>query len=215
MNYQKQIERFQQIFEQNKAKFNSKSWEEDPNFLYFIEIPLSEKLTNQTGEILKKIQKAGEFQNGFFVSPWNLHITLALPGRLGVHFQGNEESFMKSSLQKIAEQTPKFEIELANLNCFPDVIFREILDSSGKLYQLHEDINKKIPFSQHPDYQMENFIPHVSFFYGGENAENIFENNFDRKLSSDTMTVDKIVFGRARNEDGKFAKEILQEFKLA
>ncbi|MDH3324771.1 MAG: 2'-5' RNA ligase family protein [Candidatus Peregrinibacteria bacterium] len=214
MNYQKQIERFQKLFEENFSMFGTKVWEEDPNFLYFIYIPLPEVFYEDAGNVMKKIQSAGELKDAFWVSPWNLHITLALPGRLGQHFQGNEVPFMERVLGEICAEMPKFSIQLANLNCFPNCVYREVLDESGNLYELHNKITEKIPFSQHPEYEGENFVPHMSFFYGGKDSENIFTEDFDRELPLIEIPVNKILFGKARDKEGKYQREILKEFLL-
>jgi len=213
MNLEKQKQRFQQIFVENSAKFGKEVWEEDPNFLFFVEIPASKSVAENSKPIFEKIQSAGELRNGFFVSPWNLHLTLALPGRLGVHFQGNEVPFMEVALAEICEKFSQFRVELGDLNCFPNAIFREILDPSGNLYELHESIADKIPFSQHPNFQRENFVPHLSFFYGGRGSNFDFS-KFDRECKPEKMLVDRVVFGRARDENGKYRREILAEFEL-
>ncbi|MCF7905697.1 2'-5' RNA ligase family protein [Candidatus Gracilibacteria bacterium] len=150
----------------------------------------------------------------FWISPQKMHITLALPGRKGEHFQANGVAFMKKQIEEAIQNISVFKVELGNLNCFPDVIFREVLDPTGMLQALHNDICKRIPFTQKPEYQFDNFIPHLSFAMG-EGDKNIFAHkDFSRELPITPMKIERIFLGKAKNEEGEYESRILHEFIL-
>jgi len=163
--------------------------------------------------VLEKLKFRESFSKGHWIAPQRMHITLALPGRMGVHFQQNEVNFMEKAIEKVLENTKPFEVTLGNVNCFPDSLFREVLDSSGELQRLHNKICKTIPFSQNPEYRFENYKPHVSLFYGAHHAD-LLNESFDRILESSIIKVEKIFFGKAKNEHGEYEKHILREFPL-
>lgn len=216
MKLEDQRQRFAENWEKNKSLLGTKSWGQDPNFLFFVEIPLAVNLRTSMEKISSNLQGLANEKNkkGLWVAPQRMHITLALPGRMGVHFQGNEVGFMEKKLTSLVEEFAPFEVTLGDLNCFPDVIYREVYDESRNLMRLHQRICEEIPFAQSPEYQFEHFLPHVTMFYGPENPQ-IFEHpDFKRTLKSSSMKVDKIYFGKARNDKDKYEKHILSEYSF-
>ena len=214
MKIETQKERFLTNWEISAPLFGTKKWEDDPNFLYFIEIPIETKLITEMEQVSKNLQKLIPVKRGIWIPPQRMHITLALPGRMGIHFQGNDINFMERQLEKITQEFIPFTIQLDDLNCFPDVLFREVYDERGDLQRLHTKISQKIPFAQNPAYQFENYLPHLSLFYGESNKKIIEIDNFDRNLMTSNMLVKKLFFGKARNDKGIYEKQIIREYNL-
>ena len=214
MNIEQQTQNWLEDWNKNAPLFGTKQWVPDPNFLFFIEIPIPITMRTEMEKVLEKLKFRESFSQGHWIAPQRMHITLALPGRMGVHFQQNEVRFMEKAITKILETTAPFTVELGNINCFPDSLFREVLDPSGALQKLHNEICKAIPFSQTPEYRLENYRPHVSLFYGAHHADLLKGETFDRTLEPSEMKVDTVFFGKAKNEHGEYEKHILREFTL-
>lgn len=215
MKKETQKERFNKNFEEKKLTFGKKEWEENPNFLYFIEIPIETKLITKMEKIIETLKKNTKGLKGFWLRPQRMHITIALPGRMGEHFQGNDVSFMKRKLTEILNEIPPFEIQIGDLNCFDTCLFCEVLDERGEIHRLHEKVSEEIPFSQNPSFQFEGFMPHMSIYYGKGSNDFLNKEDFVRELPELKMTVNKIFFGKAKNlTTGEYERVILEEYKL-
>ncbi len=215
MNIQQQKKRFEKNWKTFSKKFGNTPWEEDPDFLYFIEIPVEGDTASEIKDISHSLQGLCGDRRDTLNFPKQFHITLALPGRKGVHFQGNDVKFMEKELANILKNFSSFEIELGDLNCFSNVVYREVHDPTGKLYQLHDEICKTIPFSQNPEYQFKNYIPHLSILYANKCGSGIITHSeFSRKLSQTSMKVEKIHFGKARSTNDKYQRKVLKEIIL-
>ncbi len=214
MNFNTQKKRFQKNWDTHSPKFGTKTWKANPDFLYFIEIPIPTSIQKEMKEVCLSLESLAA-QKKNWISAKEMKITLALPGRLGVHFQGNDVKFMEKTLAEICQKTPSFEVVLGNLNCFPNVVFREVYDMTDTLYDLHKEICETIPFTQYSEYQFENYFPHVSLLYADKSsADFLSAPEFDRKLALTEMKAEKIVFGKARNDKGSYEKEVLKIFSL-
>lgn len=214
MNLAVQKNRFQLNWETFSPHFPIAQWEKNNDFLYFVEIKLEATAKKSMQSVIDTI-KTDNPDSSHWVEPNNMSITIALPGRLGVHFQGNDVNNMKKQLSDIFARFNQFEIVLGRLNCFSNVLFREVYDASGHLPLMHYQICQAIPFAQAPEFSFENFLPHVSLFYAEKGAQDMITEDFDRELPDETMTVKKIIFGQAWDEETEiFKKETIQEFKL-
>jgi len=214
MNLLAQKIRFEQLWNRNKLLFGTQKWEASPDFVFFVEIPLPETLWEEMKIIQEELKRLLHTGQGFWIPVEKMHITLALPARNGEHFQGNDKPHMQNILTQIAEKISPFSLSLGDINCFPDAVFREVYDSQGTLYDLHEAITQNIPFAQKPLFSQKNYIPHVSFFYGEFHAHPEFE-AFFRSQKKVSFSPEKIIFGRARNEKGEYDRRILKEFSFS
>jgi 2'-5' RNA ligase len=216
MNLPAQTNRFQLNWENFSPQFPTKTWNRAPDFLYFVEIPLTLSTQQSMQKVSQKLQQ--EFSAlSHWVTPERMHITIALPGRLGVHFQGNDVTRMQKKLTEILQQFNPFELVLGNLNCFSEAIFREVYEQNGHLSLLHYQICEAIPFAQAPEFQFKNFLPHVSLFYAEASNTNVFTDwhIFNRSLEPETLTVDRIIFGRSCQEmNGPYQREVIAEYNL-
>jgi 2'-5' RNA ligase len=207
-----QKQKFQKNWNKYKKIFGSNIWDERPNFLYLVEIPVPKNIKKELKieqNALKKIAPTATIVE-------HLHITIALPGRLGTHFQKNDIPFMKKILLEIISDYSAFPLILGDLNCFSTVIFREVYDKNEYLYRLHEEICKAIPFSQHPEFQFKNFLPHLSLLYSSNKIDNFLLNdNFKRKRIPLEFLVDKIQFGKAQNDHEQYERKIIAEYNLS
>ncbi len=212
MDLEAQKNRYHENWKQYLDQFGTAEWKSDPDFLYFIDIPVEGELAAETEDIARALVGLASEKEDQLKLPEEFHITLALPGRLGVHFQGNEEGFMKKELEGIMADFEPFEIQLGDLNCFPNVLFREVYDPSEKLYELHTRISQVIPFAQNPDFQFEKYLPHLSILYANLAGGEILKNDdFSRKLGLLTLKVDRIQFGKAKGAFGGYEREVLLE----
>ncbi len=211
MNLQQQKFRFEKNWKNFSTKLGTKKWTKEPNFCYFVEIPIPLNIQTEIREISNTIQDLAPTDE--WITPADYHITIALPGRDGTHFKGNDVSFMKTEIEKILNDINPFEIQFGNLNCFSTVLYREVFDPTGQIYALHEKIGNIIPFSQTPAYQFDNFVPHISMLYANNNQSSLFKNpNFTRELSLETMLVKKIILGQAKDATGDYKRKVLKEF---
>ena len=200
MKISAQKNKFLEIYQKNSKDFGKKIDKSEPNFLFFIEIPLTLPVQQEMGTILTHLKS--EFPE---INSWKiveeLAITIALPGRMGTHFQGNQINFMESKLAEITAKITKFSVKLSEINCFPQSFFREVLDESASIFKLHETICENIPFSQNPDFQYENFMPHISLNKLNEPV-NVSFDRFEkfRKIEDQSMEVFQINFGKINKE---------------
>ncbi len=215
MDLQTQKKRYQDNWKKYQPQFGSIPWESIPDFLYFIEIIPSITLQKSGEKITQSLKKVVPNAKGLWVPSERLHITLALPGRQGVHFEGNDIKFMEKKLKEILKKYQPFEIQLGSINCFPNVLFREVYDETGQLYQLHNEICHTIPFSEKPEYRFENYLPHMALFYGQASKGGFDNPGFDRKIPQEKMLIEKVCFGKAKNiTKNTYQKQILKEFTL-
>jgi 2'-5' RNA ligase len=205
--------KFSPLFKENICE------EADPLPIYVIGVHLHQSLYEEMTRIsedLQKLHSAKDTSKDMWLTPKLMHITLELPGRIGKHFQENDLSFIKDSLYKITSETPKFNITLGNLNCFPTVIMREVYDETNNFYELHNQIAKTLPFSEHPEYRFENFMPHMSicYFGGGATGNLIKHPDFKRELDFVEMPVEKIYFLKASDIGFIYKEEMIEKFNL-
>ncbi len=209
-----QKQKFVENWNKNHALFGQKTWDKDIDFIYYIEFPLpmevSEKLLEEAQNFFAKI----ELEKSFLLAPTELHLTITLPGRLGTHFQKNDISFMKKTLENITKDMRKIPLEIKALNVFPEVVFAEIYDPTDRLQQLHETLCNEIPFSQHPEFRYQNYLPHISLAYGGQTQKTI-PKNMPREINSINLNLDNIHFGRVKWQDGQLEKPLIAEYKLS
>lgn len=206
------LQKFSKNWQQHAATFGQEAWQESTDFLYYIETPIPIDIAKIMVERREDFMQQYGLKAQQIIAPEKLHITLALPGRLGTHFQQNDVSYMKKALQNLAAQQSKIKVELKDFNVFPSVLFTEVLDPSGALQALHENICQQIPFSQHPEYQYENYLPHVSLLYGAQ-AQNLSQAN--RLQSSLECELDTLVFGKVKDlPHAKADREVLATYTL-
>ena len=77
-------------WKENSNKYGAIEWEKDPDFLYYIQANIPLDIGMQLIEIREKFMQDNQIRGGERVDVSNLHVTLALPGRLGTHFQKND-----------------------------------------------------------------------------------------------------------------------------
>lgn len=203
-------QKFTANWEKNKNLFGSIPWKNEPDFLYYIEalLPLEtiQKLLIEQDKLYAKVVVEG----GEKIKAENLHVTLALPGRLGTHFQKNDIRYMQKTLGAIFQNMPPIPFVIRNFNVFPSVLFAEVYDPSHRLQSVHEAICDEIPFSQHPEFRYQNFLPHVSLRYGGHGkikAE-------DRTFAPIEGLFDTIHFGCVQVEQNTINRKILAQYHL-
>ena len=213
MNLEEQKKQFQQNWQQYHGVFGSQPWEADPDFLFFIDVPAERGVWQELEDIQGSLKSLADGSGVVF--PKEFHITLALPGRQGVHFQGNDVKFMEKELESLLGVLEPFDIELGNLNCFGNVIFREVYDPSGQLYNLHREICKRIPFAQKPEFQMDHFIPHLSLLYADQVGTEILSHpQFSRTLSTSALSVKHVCLGKAKGSSDHYQREVVKMFDL-
>lgn len=203
-------QRFAQNWDTNAALYGSESWNRDPDFLYYIQGNIPLQAGQKLIEIREKFIADAEIKKGERVDVTDLHVTLALPGRLGTHFQKNDVSYMKKTLKNIFAQAQSIPITIQNLNAFPSVLWTEVYDQSSRLQSIHETICNEIPFSQHPEYRYQNYLPHVSLLFGG--IGDITKS--EREFEAIECEIDMITFGKAKDESGTTTRTVIEEYQL-
>lgn len=206
------LQKFNQNWQQHAATFGQEPWQESADFLYYIETPIPIDIAKIMAERREDFMQQYGLKAQHLIAPEALHVTLALPGRLGTHFQQNDVAYMKKTLEDLAAKQPKIKIEIQNFNVFPNVLFAEVLDPSGSLQALHENICQQIPFSQQPEYQYENYLPHVSLLYGAQPQD---LSHADRKQTSLECDIDTLILGKIREHPEKNTdREVLATYFL-
>lgn len=182
---------YDELWEQNAHHLAATNyWQPDPVPIYAIGIWLPDELHAQMQSILDELQSFHPDAKHQWLRPEHLHITLDLPGRNGTHFEEDDIPRMQQWLQHICKKTQPFAVELGNISCFTNVPFREVYDTNGNLFALHDAIAQKIPWSEVPHYSFENYVPHMSLLYPGEDATPILQHpDFRRELPGLTMNV--------------------------
>jgi 2'-5' RNA ligase len=207
-------EKFKDNWDKNRALFGQTSWEQEADFCYFIETPLPLEVAQPLFEAGQKLKTELGLEDGQWLSPENMHLTLTLPGRLGTHFQKNDVAFMKKTLEHITTQTPSFELSLKNFNVFPSTLWAEVHDTTGRLQQLHEALCNEIPFSQHPEFRYANYLPHISLAYGVQTKQPL-DVDMDRSFEPLNFTLDTLKLGKAKWQGSELSKVESAEYSLA
>lgn len=187
---------YNQLWEQNSPIVaTKKTWQPDPIPIYCIGIWLPDELHEEIQQVLDRLRSFQPDAKHQWLQPNQLHITLELPGRLGKHFQEDDVPKMQEWLQEICKTTDPFQLELGNISCFTNVPFREVYDKECNIFQLHNAIAKKIPWTEEPTYRFENYTPHMSLCYPGKDATPMVQHpDFQRELPATKMPVGSIYF---------------------
>lgn len=206
-------QKFAANWQQNHALFGQEIWEKEADFVSYIEAPLPIEIGQQLHQIGQQFKQDLNLEGGVWAAPDAMHLTITLPGRLGTHFQKNDLSFMKKTLDAITAETPAFELSIANLNVFPSTLFAEVQDPSGRLQQLHETLCNEIPFSQHPEFRYQNYLPHISLAYG-VNATTPLTAEAQRNFEPINFTLDTISLGNAKWQGTELKKQNSAQYTL-
>ena len=207
---------YERIWQEYSRDRGEKLWLDDPTYLYVTGIHLTTELYDEMEEITKKLKSYHNSDNekNEWLLPREIHITLEIQGRVGKQFEEADIPYIKSKLSEITQDFPSFSIELGRLNYFPGVIFREVYDENGMIFQLHKKISQEVPFILHPKYS-ENYVPHLSMCYLGEKHSDIFTHpDFDRNVGFSKMHINKIYFSKNTDKGYIHKEELLQEFEL-
>jgi len=205
--------KFDRNWDKNKALFGQEIWEQEADFCYFIETPLPLETAQKLFEAGQKIKTDLSLDSGQWLSTKNLHLTITLPGRLGTHFQKNDIAFMKKTLAAVTAQTPSFELIINNFNVFPNTLWAEVHDPSGRLQQLHETLCNEIPFSQHPEFRYANYLPHISLAYGVQTSAPL-DAETERSFEPLTFTLETLKLGKAKWQGNELTKVKSAEYNL-
>ncbi len=213
-----QIQKFNQNWQKNSSLYGTEIWEKEPDFVHYIAGLIPLETTQHLAEIQQAVIQKLDIQNPTIPPLEHLHVTLALPGRLGTHFQKNDVKYIKKTLKDIFAACPSIPLRIQNINMFPNVVFAEVYDPTSRLQQIHETICNEIPFSQHPEYRYQNFLPHVSLIYGGTPNQKIVA-DFDRHFKVIETEISEIIFGKSKNTESDnyslfHEKNILEKFTL-
>ncbi|NCP66825.1 2'-5' RNA ligase family protein [bacterium] len=206
-------QKFNENWQKNHAQFGQITWEQEADFCYFIESPLPLETAQALCDLAHKFKEDFALEGGSWLSPEEMHLTLTLPGRLGTHFQKNDLSFMKKTLDDITSQTPGFALELQNFNVFPTTLWAEVYDPTGRLQQLHETLCNEIPFSQHPEFRYTNYLPHISVAYGVQNPKPLGK-EINRNFEPLTFSLESLTLGRAKWQGSELTKAKSAEYHL-
>ena len=206
-------QKFLQNWQQNAADFGQIPWERSDDFRYYIEARLPAKAATELVTKRSNFIAENNLKATHLIAAEDMHITLALPGRLGTHFQQNDLSYMQKVLAALTQKQDPIMIEIKDFNVFPNVLFAEVLDISGALQKLHETICQQIPFSQYPEYQYEHYLPHVSLAYGAA-AQDLSQVNRTQAATSCELT--EIVLGKVKvGGPGETDREVISRYPLA
>lgn len=191
---EEQHDRYNALWEQYAPLYGTAIMEDDPEPIYHIGTSLTEELYPEMQRITDLLSPL-DATSAKWLAPKSMHITIELPGRLGTHFTEDDVPNMTSTLQSICKEHDPFTVQLGNINCFPQALYREVYDPDQELYRLHTQIATGIPWSQHPEYRFENFIPHMSLNYLKEHGASLLTHpEFHRELPILNMLVTSMYF---------------------
>jgi len=206
-------EKFKENWNKNVALFGQADWEQEADFCYYIETPLPLEVAQRLFELGQKFKTDLELEEGLWIPAEEMCLTVTLPGRLGTHFQKNDVAFMKKTLESVTTQTPQFDLTIENFNVFPNTLWAEIHDASGRLQQLHEALCGEIPFSQHPEFRYANYLPHISLAYGAQVAPPL-KLDTARNFEPMNFTFDTLRLGKAKWQGVELSKIKSAEYTL-
>ena len=210
-----QIQLYDKLWQKNSRMLGSSVLEPDPIPIYTIGIYLPEELHATMGELSNNLRQLQPDAPHKWLLSKQMHITLELPGRLGKHFEATDIPRMTERLQEICKNRKPFTIELGNINCFPVALFCEVYDEAGNIFALHNAIADSIPWSEHPEYRYENFIPHMSLCYLQEDAVPLVRSmEFSRLLPPLPMPVESIYFSKWHDVQGRIEIEDIAIIQL-
>ncbi len=205
-----QDQKFIENWKQNAPNYGSDSWERDPDFLYYIQGNIDLEVGKKLIETREQFIQKNGIKAGERVDVTDLHVTIALPGRLGTHFQKNDVSYMKKTLSHIFNKSAAIPLSIKNFNAFPSVLWTEVYDQSDRLQSIHETICNEIPFSQHPEYRYQHYLPHISLLFEGKGKIT----DTDRSFEAIETKIQTIEFGRAKSDSAGYIREVIETYTL-
>ena len=188
-----QQKRYEVLWGEYYPLFGAEIFQDDPIPMYNIGVSLPLELYEEMENLSKNLQKTTN-AIGRWIMPNRLHITLDIPGRIGKHFHKDDILVMQEWLVDICAKTNPFTVQLGNLNCFPNVLYREVYDTNGELYALHRKTANAIPWSEQPQFQGSNFTPHMSLLYLKQKGKNLLPEGFDRLMHRTELLISRIYF---------------------
>ena len=188
-----QQKNYQLLWERYSPLFGTEVFQDDPIPNYNIGISLPPALHGEMGNLSESLQKTTNAVGGW-ITPNRMHITMDIPGRIGKHFTETDVPLMQEWLVDICSATKSFTVLLGDLNCFPNVLYREVYDQEEKLYALHEKMTRTIPWSEQPQFRGKNFTPHMSLLYLKQVGVHLFREGFSRSIPQAELLVSQIYF---------------------
>ena len=188
-----QQKKYEFLWEQYSPLFGTEICQDDPVPIYNIGVSLPSELYGEMEKFSRNLQKTTNAIGGW-IAPDHMHITLDIPGRIGKHFSEPDIARMQEWLINICAETKPFIVQLGNVNCFPNVLYREVYDPGEELYALHRKIANTIPWSEQPQFRFNNFTPHMSLLYLKERNENLLQGSFNRSMPLAELLISRIYF---------------------
>lgn len=189
-----QQQRYEQIWQKNAPMYGTQIMLDDPEPIYAIGFTVTSTIKETISSVVDSLSTVTTNSTGW-VPIDELHVTIHLPGRLGVHFVESDIKNIVNNLRHICANTPAFTVQLGSLNVFPNVLFREVYDTSAILYNLHRAIVDKIAFAESPEFISQNFMPHMSIQYVKQTGSQLVSHhNFSRYLPLQPMLVEELYF---------------------
>lgn len=192
-----QQKKYDVLWEKYSPLFGTETFPDDPIPIYNIGVGLPSELHDEMNSLSKHLQQTTHAIGGWIV-PYRLHITIDIPGRVDKHFSEIDIPKMHEWLKDICAKTKPFTVQLGNLNCFPNVLYREVYDTTEELYVLHEKIAHAIPWSEQPQFRGSNFTPHMSLLYLKQRCENL-RKDFKRSMIPTELLISRVYFQVSTN----------------
>ncbi|MBZ9571798.1 2'-5' RNA ligase family protein [Patescibacteria group bacterium] len=182
----------------------------DLSLNFWISPPLKEKIS-EIAQLLRE-----KFPNQDYVPQDMYHCTVKSCGLLRKQIQ---ESVIPDVIKKTKEALvgfQPFEVELKGFSQFPNNIFVQVFSPDDKLFELHKRLNNAIPFSEYPEFEGNNYMPHVAVIYFYEEPTELFETikkNY-QEISFGKMLVSQINIIKGGLPPDGHRVDVLETFKL-
>jgi 2'-5' RNA ligase len=182
----------------------------DVSFNFWLTDNLRNAILNNFINQVKKIEPSQDY-----VTAEMYHCTVKSCGLLGKQLNENQISEIIEQAKEELKDFPKFRIKLRGVNNFPNTIFIQVFSENGELYRLHNTLNSIIPFSEYPEFEGENYTPHIATVYFFEQPETLFK-ELDKYKSTEfgEMVVESINLIKGGLSPDGHRMEVIERFDL-
>jgi len=151
-----------------------------------------------------------------YVPPELYHCTVKSCGLLGKQLNENQIPEIIERAREVFKNFPKFRIKLKGVNNFSNAIFIQVFSEDGELYRLHSTLNSAIPFSEYPEFEGENYTPHIATVYFFEQPQTLFkELGKCESTEFGEMVVESIDLIRGGLPPNGHKMEVIESFNLS
>lgn len=183
----------------------------DISFSFWLTENLRNSILNNFIDKARKIEPDQDY-----VPAEMYHCTVKSCGLLGKQLNEDQISEIIKLAKEELKSFPKFRIQLKGVNNFPNAIFIQVFSDDEELYRLHNTLHSVILYSEYPEFEGENYTPHIASMYFFEQPQTLFK-ELDKYESTEfgEMVVESINLIKGGLSPDGHKMEVIESFNLS